>query len=117
MSSFVLQAALASSIPQSMNFIKGSWIGWVPLGTELLVWLVHLGKLNSKDHLRRLNIIREIKQLSYPFCNNDKKTINHFFFLAINLGRYRILVCLGGKLYGVVLIFHGSFLMLGSVKE
>ena len=50
-----------------------------PPKAEILVWLLLLGKLNTKGRLKELNIIRDDKILC-PFCMSQQETISHLFF-------------------------------------
>ena len=56
--SFLLQVHLEAHSPiLATSFAKGVWWGLAPPRIEFLAWLVDLEKLNTKDHLRRFNIL------------------------------------------------------------
>ena len=56
---------------------RGVWRGLVPPRVKVLTWMTLLGKLNTKDRLRRFRIINE--EL-HPFCDENLETVNHLFY-------------------------------------
>ena len=77
--SFVMQVSLSSSISMSLYNTQEIWLGVAPPRAEILTWLLMLGKLNTKDRLRRFHIINE-DQVQCPFCSCVEESINHLFF-------------------------------------
>lgn len=56
-----------------MSNLRGIWYGLAPPRAELLLWFAIQEKLNTRNHLRRLNLIRT-NESSCPFCENEEKT-------------------------------------------
>ena len=60
----------------AVNQFKGVWCGLVPHRVEMLTWFIIMGRLNTKDRLKKLNIIRD----GEVFCQEDLKIIHHLYF-------------------------------------
>ena len=60
-----------------MVMIQGC-IVMTPPKSDFLLWFLMIGKLNTKDRLHRLNIVRGLDS-SYVLCNERNKTIDHLF--------------------------------------
>ena len=55
------------------------WRGLCPPKAELLVWLLLLGRINTKDRLQRLSVLQN-NDLRCVLCNSCDETIAHLFF-------------------------------------
>ena len=77
--SFIMQVLSSNQNTSITNLTVGVWAGVAPPKAEILVWLLLLGKLNTKGRLKELNIIRD-DQVLCPFCMCQQETISHLFF-------------------------------------
>ena len=69
----------SQSISENELVASKVWRGPAPSKAELLVWFLILGRLNTRDRLRRLNVLR-INDLSCPLCNSKVESTSHLFF-------------------------------------
>ncbi|XP_048490879.1 uncharacterized protein LOC125492440 [Beta vulgaris subsp. vulgaris] len=68
---------LAKASPHLMpDPIKGIWKGLIPPRIEMFAWLALLGKINTKDKLARMGIIREDENLCV-LCESSPENYNH----------------------------------------
>ena len=61
------------------RFANQVWHGLVPAKAELLLWFVILGRLNTKERLHRLNVIRS-DDITCPMCNHEVESLSHVSF-------------------------------------
>ena len=52
---------------------------FTPAKAELLVWVVVNGRINTKERLHRLNVLRS-DDLSCPLCKSHIESLSHLFF-------------------------------------
>ena len=79
------------------------WHGLAPTKAELLVWLLIRGRLNTKERLHRLNIMRN-DGISCPLCNSEVESIFHLIFFCNFVW----------KLWGVCCLWWGVSWILGG---
>ena len=77
--SFILQVVSSNQNTSLANLTAVVWASVVHPKAEILVWLLMLGKLNTKGRLRKLNIIRD-DYVMCPLCNCQQEMISHLFF-------------------------------------
>ncbi|KAL4345266.1 hypothetical protein AHAS_Ahas11G0261200 [Arachis hypogaea] len=61
------------------NFAKKLWIGFVPPRVELLTWFIILGRLNTKDRLCNLKMLRS-EDVKCVLCGSNPEAVHHIFF-------------------------------------
>lgn len=66
---------------QNLKSASKVWRGLVQPKAELLMWFVIYGRLNTKNHLQRLNILRG-DNYGCVLCNAELETISHLFFMC-----------------------------------
>lgn len=67
---------------QIINNVRGVWMGVAPPRAELLVWFVIQEKLNTRNRLRRLNLLSEEEDIC-PFSKKEKEMVKHLFLHCI----------------------------------
>ena len=65
----------------SRNIVR-LWRGLAPLRVEILVWFVHLQRLNTRHRLCKLKILNLIQAIC-PLCRLEVETVNYLFFSCI----------------------------------
>ncbi|MED6113242.1 hypothetical protein PIB30_118904 [Stylosanthes scabra] len=65
--------------PNMYAFAKNLWKGLVPPRVELLVWFVILGKMNTKDRLFEIGMIRDV-DANCVLCDAEWESVYHLFF-------------------------------------
>ena len=60
------------------SFASQVWRSLTPPKSELLLWFLVQGKLNTKERLHRLNIQQGI-DISCVLCQQGEETSNHLF--------------------------------------
>lgn len=54
------------------------------LKLKLLVWFLLLGRLNTRDHIKKFNMLHDDEDRCV-LCNAEPESLQHLFFLAIIL--------------------------------
>lgn len=85
--SFSMQV-FQTSFSREQNSICSAkiWRGLAPPRAEILIWLVQLGRLNTRDRLSMMHIISPIEAVC-PFCLSEVESIYHLFFSCSNSWR------------------------------
>ncbi|QHO18793.1 Putative ribonuclease H protein [Arachis hypogaea] len=86
----VLQVEMAPEDISSYSFTRTIWKGLVPPRVELFVWFGLIGRVNSKERLRRLGVINEEDSLCI-LCKVVDENDYHLFWAVIFLGRCGVL--------------------------
>lgn len=62
----------------SSNIIKGMRKGLAPHRAEIITWFALLGRMNTRDKLLRLKIIK-IEEAECPIFKSEIESVNHLF--------------------------------------
>ena len=62
----------------NIQFVAMVWKWLAPPKAKLIVWLVHLQHLDTKDRLCILNILQPVEVVC-PFCFAEVESIHHLF--------------------------------------
>ena len=84
---------------QNLESASKVWRGLVQPKAELLMWFVIYGRLNTKNHLQRLNILRG-DNYGCVLCNAELETISTCSLCVISHGKCGVPVVSGGELNG-----------------
>nr|XP_025628682.1 uncharacterized protein LOC112721872 [Arachis hypogaea] len=74
----MMQAEALPAEVTSYSFTRAIWKGFVPPRIELLSWFVLIGRVNTKDRLRRLRVIDQHDTLCV-LCSKSEETVFHLF--------------------------------------
>ncbi|XP_015969969.1 uncharacterized protein LOC107493386 [Arachis duranensis] len=74
----VLQAKTLPEKITSYSFTSSIWRGLVPPRIELFTWFVLVGRVNTKERLRRLGVIDQLDSICV-LCKKDVEDLHHLF--------------------------------------
>ncbi|XP_016206693.1 uncharacterized protein LOC107647083 [Arachis ipaensis] len=77
----VLQSETLSDEITSYSFTSSVWRGVVPPRIELFGWFVLIGRVNTKERLSRLGVIRPSDNLCV-LCKKEIELVEHLFLLG-----------------------------------
>ena len=79
--SLQVQNVIFGTDQTNSNIVK-VWKDIAPPRVEILVWFVHLQRLNTRDRLCKWKILNPIQAIC-PFCCMEVETMNHLFFSCV----------------------------------
>ncbi|XP_016199059.1 uncharacterized protein LOC107640024 [Arachis ipaensis] len=77
----VLQSETLSDEITSYSFTSSVWRGMVPPRIELFGWFVLIGRVNTKERLSRLGVIR-LNDTLCVLCKREIESVEHLFLLC-----------------------------------
>lgn len=77
---YTIRSFLKATWDQSMvtNIVPSMWLGVAPPKAELFLWVVLQQRINTKEMLKRLNLIQASDALC-PFCEKEEEIVHHLF--------------------------------------
>ncbi|XP_015969301.1 uncharacterized protein LOC107492758 [Arachis duranensis] len=77
----VLQSETLSDEIMSYSYTSSVWQGMVPLRIELFGWFVLIGRVNTRERLSRLGVIR-LSDTLCVLCKKEIESVEHLFLLC-----------------------------------